>query len=199
MESAMAIPPSVITRTESPDFENNIPWMYLDTGGNVTVGAGHLIPDAGAAAGLNFVDAGGAAASADAKQQEWNTMHGQDPGHVASYYQQFTTLHLGQADIDSVLTADMELAQGYLRNAFPNYDSFPQKAQEGLLDMMFNMGPGKFTQQKWPSFFAAVNATPPDWTAAANQCHRAGISDTRNSVVRQLFLDAASGTKGPRR
>src|SRR5262249_11418777 len=141
MESTMAVPPSVITRTESPDFENNIPWMYLDTKGNVTVEAGHLIPDADAAAGLNFADNNtGAAATDDAKKQEWSTMHGQDPGHVASYYQQFTMLHLSQADIDSVLTADMELAQGYLRNAFSNYDSFPQKAQEGLLDMMFNMG-----------------------------------------------------------
>ncbi|MCY2967334.1 MAG: hypothetical protein NT069_27480 [Planctomycetota bacterium] len=189
----MSIPPSVLERTKSPDFENNIFWMYLDTGGNVTVGAGHLIPNAAAtgAALLNFVDQGGNVASTANKQQEWNTIHDQDAGHTAAYYQQFTTLHLEQVDIDVILLADMERAQGYLRTAFPDYDNFPQPAREGMLDMMFNMGPGKFTAAHWPNFFAAVNSATPDWNKAANQSHRSGISSTRNSIVRQLFLDAA--------
>jgi GH24 family phage-related lysozyme (muramidase) len=189
----MSIPPSVLERTKSADFENNIPWMYLDTGGRVTVGAGHMLPSAASASGplMNLVDANGNPAPAAAKQAEWVTIYGQEAGHVASYYKQFTSLHLEQADIDAILLADMEQAQSYLRDAFDNYDSFPQPAREGLLDMMFNIGPAKFTAAKWPSFFAAVTATPPNWTEAANQCHRAGISAARNDAVRQLFLDAA--------
>ena len=87
----------------------------------------------------------------------------------------------------------MQQAETQLQSVFANYTSFPGPAQEGLLDMMFNMGPNKFTADKWPSFFAAVNATPPDWNTAAIQSHRTGVSDARNDAVRALFQQAAGG------
>jgi len=36
------------------ESEANIPWMYCDSRGNVTVGIGHLIPNAEAATKLPF-------------------------------------------------------------------------------------------------------------------------------------------------
>src|SRR5690349_5496577 len=101
--SGMPIPQSVIDRTKSADFENNIAWMYLDTGGNVTVGAGHLLATADAAAALAFTAQDGSAASAAMKRNAWNTIHGAARGHTANFYRDLTTIRLPQAEIDSVL------------------------------------------------------------------------------------------------
>jgi GH24 family phage-related lysozyme (muramidase) len=184
----MAIPQELIDMEK--DFEGNIEHMYLDTGGNVTVGVGHLLASAGDAASLPFVHkSDGAAATDQEKQDEWTTMHGEDAGQVASYYDQFATLRLNQDDIDATLTDDLNAVEDSLRNTFANYDSFPQKAQEGLIDMAFNLGIGKLTSA-FPNFVAAVQQQ--DWTTAADECHRTGISDDRNDAVKQLFLDAAN-------
>jgi GH24 family phage-related lysozyme (muramidase) len=190
------IPQSVLDRTKSPDFENNIPWMYLDTEGKVTVGAGHMLADADAAAALGFVDDNQTPASDDAKRQAWTTVHGMTAGMPADDYQSATTIRLPQNAIDAVLLSDMEAAEGHLMNAFSGYGNFPEPAKEGLLDMMFNLGPTKFTAANWPNFFAAVNATTPDWNKAANECHREGISENRNDVIKGLFQQAAGGKPG---
>ena len=97
----MSIPQSVLDRTKSPDFENNVAWMYLDPNGNVTVGAGHMLASDADAAALAFVNnSDGAAASSEAKTQEWNSIHAQEANHVFTYYQQFTSLHLPQDQIE---------------------------------------------------------------------------------------------------
>jgi GH24 family phage-related lysozyme (muramidase) len=168
--------------------------MYLDTQGNVTIGIGHLIPSAAAARLLSLVtNEGNNAASSEAKAAEWTTIHDKPTGHSASYYRQFTTLHIEQAEIDSLLLHDMETAESTLPNKFNGYSGFPASAKEGLIDMIFNIGATRFNATKWPNFFAAVNANPPDWTTAANESNRPQVSDDRNLEVRNLFLSASHG------
>jgi GH24 family phage-related lysozyme (muramidase) len=188
----MAIPQSVLDRTKSDDFEGNIAWMYLDSLGKVTVGAGHRVVTEDAAAQLPFVGKfNGDPATSDAKKLDWNTIHLTQPGHQAAYYKNFAALRLEQNSVDAILSADMLQAECDLQDAFPSYDSFPDSAKEGLLDMMFNIGPTKFTKGNWPHFFAAVQATPPIWATAAMECHREDVNDARNDAVKRLFQQAA--------
>lgn len=174
-------------------FEGNVPYMYLDTGGNVTVGVGKLLRNAAAAQTLPFVTkAAGADAAAAAIAAEWQTVHGLEAGHAAAYYDPLTTLRLNQPDIDSRLTADLTAVEQQLQAQFALYGSFPASAQEGLMDMGFNLGVAKLISG-FPTFIAAVRANPPQWTTAAAECHREGISDDRNDFVEALFNSAANG------
>lgn len=188
----MEIRQSAIDRTAG--FETFIGYVYLDTNGYVTVGYGHMLPDADSATSIPF-KVNGADASDQAKRAEWVTMKSQEAGHVASYYEQFTTLTLGESDARSILKDDLTTAAGNLAKRFASLDDYPDAAQDALLDMMFNIGPTKFTKSKWPSLFAAVENK--DWTAAAAQSHRADVSDDRNNAIRDLFLSAATTTFQP--
>jgi GH24 family phage-related lysozyme (muramidase) len=186
----MNITPEVIERTRR--FEGVIPFMYLDTGGNVTVGVGHLLSDS-AAGGLSFVDKlTDVPADEIQKSAEWLTVSELEPGHAAGYYAASTKLMLRDADIDSLLTGDLTVVEDQLRGQFPDYDTYPQQALAGLIDMGFNLGVHKLIS-KFPIFVGAVRDK--NWATAAAECHRkAPISDERNDAVKQLFIDAAGGS-----
>ena len=173
-------------------FEGNIPSMYLDSNSNVTVGIGHLLATSQAAVALPFVrKVDGAAASDQEKTDEWTLISQQDPGHAASFYDQFCKLRMNNDDVLSLLQNELQATETSLEGAFTDYDTYPVKAQEGLIDMAYNLGlNGVLT--KFPTFTQAVRNK--DWNTAAAQCHRVGIQDARNQAVMQLFLDAASST-----
>lgn len=185
----MQIRQSAIDRTAS--FETFIGYVYLDTNGYVTVGYGHMLPDADSTTAIPL-KLNGANASDKAKRSEWTTMESQEPGHDASYYKKFTKLTLDESDARSILKDDLASAAANLATRFPSLDDYPDAAQDALLDMMFNIGLTKFTKSKWPSLFAAVENK--NWTSAAAESHRTEVSDERNNAIRDLFLSAATAT-----
>lgn len=186
----MTISSEVIDRLRK--FEGVIPYMYLDTDGNVTVGVGHLLSNSVAANPLPFVDKKSNLAAVDTqKAAEWQTVSDLDAGHAASYYDRFTQLKLQDADINALLSGDAAKVEDQLRDKFFDYDTFPEKAQAGLIDMGFNLGVPKLIA-KFPTFVKAVKGK--DWATAAAECHRKPpVSENRNNEIKQLFLDAASG------
>jgi GH24 family phage-related lysozyme (muramidase) len=185
----VTIPGGALERTKR--FEGSISHMYLDTVGAVTVGVGRMLPDAVAAAKLAFLrNADQAAAAAQEIKDEFSVVHGKEKGKVASFYKQFTTLHLTDATIDTLLTEDLERVVTGLTGKLPDYGSYPEKVQEALVDMAFNLGlNGLMT--KFPKFIGHIKQR--DWKAAAGECKRGGISDARNNEIKQLLLDAAAG------
>jgi GH24 family phage-related lysozyme (muramidase) len=185
----VTIPGGALERTKR--FEGSISHMYLDTVGAVTVGVGRMLPDAVAAAKLAFLrNADQAAAAAQEIKDEFSVVHGKEKGKVASFYKQFTTLHLTDATIDTLLTEDLERVVTGLTGKLPDYGSYPEKVQEALVDMAFNLGlNGLMT--KFPKFVGHIKQR--GWKAAAGECKRGGISDARNNEIKQLLLDAAAG------
>lgn len=172
------------------NFEGNIAYMYLDSVGNVTVGVGKLLGSVNNATSLPFVfKSDGSAAAAQDITTDYNNVKAQQPNNPASYYDQFTTLKLNQSYIDAQLTSDLSAFIQQLENQFAGFDNFPAPAQEGLVDMVFNLGISNLVNG-FPTFTAAVQNK--DWNTAANQCHRQGISDARNDFVKNLFLAAAN-------
>ena len=59
----------------------------------------------------------------------------------------------------------------------------------GLLDMVYNLGPGKLFAE-YPRLLRAVEAG--DWKAAAAASHRRGPGEARNAWTQQQFLSAAT-------
>lgn len=182
----MDVRQSAVDRTAG--FEDFIEHFYLDTKSKVTVGYGHMLANADAAASAAMKLNGNDATEKD-KREEWTLIKSKDPGHPASYYKQFTKLKLDMADANSLLRGDLQDAASDLATRFPSLDDYPEAAQDALLDMMFNIGLTKFTKSNWPKLFAAVEKK--DWKTAAAESNRPDVPDDRNEAIHDLFLSAA--------
>ena len=173
------------------DGEGCITYMYLDTVGKVTVAVGQMLPTAAAAAaGLTFIrrDNGSQATAAEISQ-DYQSVAQQTSGRVASFYKQFTKLDMPEDAINELLDTRIEGFEAGLRRDFPNYDSYPDEAKLGLMDMAFNLG-NQGLVSKFPTFTRAARAQ--SWRTCAQECQRIGISDGRNAMTKQLFEDAAT-------
>jgi GH24 family phage-related lysozyme (muramidase) len=170
--------------------EGNIPHFYLDTVGRVTVGVGHMIPVAAQATGISLqVRVSGLPASSQQIEGEFSRISSQRPAMPAAQYRQFTTLEMTEEVTDALLDADIAAMEAGVRQHFAGYDSYPEPAQDGILDMAFNLGVGGLVSN-FPTFKRAAEER--NWNTCAAECHRNGISDSRNQKTKQLFLEAAS-------
>jgi len=183
----MTITQNMINRAKR--FEDTVAFMYLDTAGKITVGTGHMITSATAAAALRFtiVDSGEAASAAKIKA-EYALMKQQPAGKPKGFYKQKRTMEMAEPDMGVLLQGDLARAETDLKGIFSAYDGFPVSAQEGLIDMAFNLGKTNFL--KFSKFIDACRAK--DWAMAAAECDRQGIPDERNDEVRSLFESVAA-------
>ena len=169
--------------------EGCISHMYLDTVGKVTVGVGNMLPTAESAIELPFICRDtGVAATNEETRAEFNSIASKDPAKLASSYKKFTKLDLADDSIDDLLDQRIAEFESGLRKNFPLYDTYPDAAKRGLMDMAFNLGNSGLVN-KFPSFTKA--AREEDWTVCAQECQRTGISDERNEEVRKLFSSHA--------
>lgn len=184
----MSITPDILDRTKR--FEGNIPYMYLDTKGNVTVGVGLMLPNANAAVALPFKRNSDLLLASDIeKKAEWTTIKGLQFPHIATWYLPFTSMTLDQATIDQFLQSELEKVETSLQTHFVDYPIYSAKAQAGLIDMAYNLGVNGLLT-KFPTFVAAVKAQ--EWETAAVECHRLDVQPDRNTEVELLFQEAAS-------
>jgi GH24 family phage-related lysozyme (muramidase) len=171
-------------------FEGSIPFMYVDTKGYVTVGIGNMLPNAGAAQQLAFVNrASGSTASAAEVATDFANVAKQPKAKAARWYEQFTALDLPDPEVDRLFQGRVEEFQTQLRREYPRYDSYPDGAQLALLDMAFNLGAGAL-KTKWPKLNQAIDSL--DWGAAAGECERPEANPARNAAVKALFEGAAA-------
>ena len=181
------------------DFEDITLHMYLDRKGNVTVGYGHLIPSAEAAKALGFVERGtNIGAAAEHVENAFDKV--KNSGLVntrAEVFKTLTHIDLPPEEVRKLFESDASGFLRELRHIFSDFDSFPQKAKWGTLDLIYNLGGPKF-RSLFKRFQAAVKER--NWKAAAAQSKRSetdevgepiqGVVD-RNITVRDWFLRAA--------
>ena len=70
---------------------------------------------------------------------------------------------------------------------FPEFDTYPETAKIGLLDMAYTLGV-EGTKNEYPKFTLAVRHR--DWNLAADQSDRPQLSSQRNQIVFQWFKQA---------
>jgi GH24 family phage-related lysozyme (muramidase) len=180
-------------------YEGNIDHMYLDSNGFVTVGVGHMIPNAGDAAGLAFyVRKTAVPATEEQKKAEYEAVLKETMGKVASWYKSKTSLFMKPADIDALTHEHIQSFEKELRNLYstsaypPGFEKFPEEVRLALFDMIFNLGAAKL-KNSYLSFNLAIAKA--DWEKAASECFRKGIQLTRNNYVKDLFQKAADAKK----
>ena len=166
-------------------FEGSIPFMYLDTRGNVTIWVGFEVPSALAAQSLPmYLPGSTVAASDDEKAAAWETVSAMQPGRLPASYEYSGCPVMLPSDGDALLMAKLDAADAELQADYPGFESFPDAVKMALLDMLWNLG-GPKLRNTYPRFDAAVDRQ--DWATAALQCHRNGISDERNAWTAAQF------------
>ena len=168
-------------------FEGCVSYLYRCTGGEVTIGIGHALADAAAAAQLAWVIAERPALPGEV-QADYAKVAAAPKGMLAAKYAPLTQCRLDQDTINQLADADIAYFESRLAARFPGWNTFPEPAQQALFDMAFNLGTAGLS--KFPKMLAAVNAG--DWETAAAECERQGISKQRNQATAALFLQAKS-------
>src|ERR1035441_10410845 len=101
--STLMDPALVISRLES--FEGRVPYLYLCTGGDVTVGIGHAIQTPADALQLTFSIAGRSAMAAEI-QGDYASVAAAQKGLIAKAYAPLTTCRMADSDIDALVSSD---------------------------------------------------------------------------------------------
>jgi GH24 family phage-related lysozyme (muramidase) len=168
-------------------FEGDVPFMYRDTEGYVTVGVGQMIPDVNAAKKYPFLTPLGAKAAAEEIETDYKRVKAIPAGLKAEKYRSQSSLVLSQEYIRSILVKTLKECDVSLRRHYLRYDTYPEPVKLALLDMIYNLGAPKLFGQ-FPALEKAVNAQ--DWKTAAGQSHRKhkGATDNRNAWTRHQFL-----------
>ena len=173
-------------------FEGSTNYLYLCPAGKVTCGVGHVIQSLSEALAMPFL-VGVSLANIQQITNDYNNIRVAQPGLVVTSYMPYTTIRLSDDYVETILEKDIAAFLGYLHLTWPNFDSFPEPAQEAAFDVAYNVG-SKGLTTKFPHLVQAIDAG--DWTTAAAQCHRTGIQESRNQETAALFLQAAQQTQG---
>ena len=168
--------------------EGCIPHMYLDTNGYVTVAVGNMLPSFQAAQRLAFVRReDGKAATPDEIKADFTSVAQRPKRRQARWYKQYTKLDMVPGVMIALLDKRVAGFETVLHTDFPAYNTYPEAAKLGLIDMTFNLGIVGLTR-KFPTFTRAAMAQ--DWETCARECARHGVSDERNEATKALFLEA---------
>lgn len=154
--------------------------MYLCTGNRVTVGIGHMIPSPEEAQKLKF---GEAAPSAIA--EEWRRVAAMGPGRMAMFYRRSGSPSMHDSEILRLFWSDIEAFRTNLKTIVKDYDTLPNSVQLALLDMIYTLGPGEFSNYK--RMLSAIKIR--NWKNAAAECARGGIPERgdRHRTIKQML------------
>jgi len=156
-------------------FEGDIDHMYLDEGGNVTVGRGHLLPTPDSANLLPFV--GGLVLPSS----EWAVVKAAKPGMGANFYVHLTEGRLLLEDRADLQLRDLMKAARELSGAVPDAEEWPRCCQNAVIDMVFQMGlgvPGG-THGILSYHLMLASAKNRDWRTVSTQCTVNGTQKSR--------------------
>ncbi|MBH0059473.1 hypothetical protein I6F65_21310, partial [Pseudoalteromonas sp. SWXJZ94C] len=173
-------------------YEGNIPHMYLDTKGKVTVGVGHLLKDVDAAKKVPFtIRDTGALASIKQIEDEFKLIKSRPFGENEAYwnFKPFTKLIITEAVANAQVDQHIKTFESELKTIYgaSEFSSYPDDVKLALFDLIFNLGMTKL-KDTFPNFNRHMKAH--DFKKAAIESNRKDVSAERNSYVRNLFLSA---------
>ena len=184
-------------------FEGDIPHMYLDTRGLVTVGVGRMLPTPASALLVRFVHRRGRQPATPAEiNAAYLAVRGSIAGRPAAAYRTLSDLDFAPGEADRLLTEALIAAEAGCQRLFGGWNHFPLPAQLALLDMVYNMGEGRAVTpaqrqagQREHGLYQfhrlRQSVAREDWVAASRECHRVGIQPACDTWTRNKFLEAA--------
>ncbi|KPZ55500.1 hypothetical protein AN391_02547 [Pseudoalteromonas sp. P1-13-1a] len=173
-------------------YEGNIPHMYLDTLGFLTVGVGHLLKDVEAAKKVPFIVRDtGVKASIQQIEGEFKSIKAMPWGkkYEATYYKPFTTLVISEAVREAQVEHHIKTFESELKTIYgaSEFASYPDDVKLALFDLIFNLGMPRL-KDTFPNFNRHMKAH--DFKKAAIESNRKDVSAERNTYVRNLLANA---------
>lgn len=170
-------------------YEGNVPYMYLDSNGYVTVGIGHMMRTAQDAQKLPFIDSKKKKATAADIKTDFDNVKKQLKNMKHTYYKKFTKLTLDPLEVNKQTEKHISNSGKELKVIFPEFDKFPSEVKLALYDIIFNVGMPNLNKG-WALMKAAIKAK--DWAKAGKESNRKPpVSAERNKYVKDLFDKAA--------
>ncbi len=168
-----------------------VPYMYKDENENVTVGIGHLLRNPDMAKAVPFVERGtNKSAHKNHIVNAFNKVKNSPISGQAKHlkFKPLTNIVISEAEAENLAKKDMGQFIQILRSEmnFPEFDTYPEAAKMGLLDMAYTLGV-EGTKEKFPNFTLAARHR--DWNLAADESDR-DVSFSRNQIVFQWFKQA---------
>lgn len=174
-------------RVITEPLEDDIPTMYRDSLGYVTVGIGNKIdPLTTAALRIPFRhrDTGTWALEADIRG-EWQQIKAGPLGATAAA--KIATLEVADADRTKLFDDKLDDNDRSLAGQFPDWGSWPADAQLAVLSMAWNFGAN--IAGGWPDLTTHLRAA--DWAWAAQHCEPKVGPSARSRQNKILFYQAA--------
>lgn len=180
-----------VQHLKTPGIELFVPYMYLDTKKNVTVGVGHLLENAGEARKLSFVERqSGKPADKDLVVAAFDRVKTSNvtPGDWPAF-RKVTSIELTESFATTLAMDEMDTFLNIIKSPtyYPEFDSFPVLAKMGLLDLVYNRG-AKGARDDYKRTTAAIRRR--NWKQAGIE-QRDGRKAFRANAVQVWFDQAA--------
>ena len=173
-------------------FERVIPYPYIDTTGNITIGAGANVNNWDDFRQLNLTVNGIPATEAQ-KLEAYSYLHRlsnqQDAGGnyvnrntQADAFENKTNVRISDAEARNLAQTHMIEDLAHLRREFADFDSFPLPLKEVLLDIQYNVA-GGVNRYNWPKLYKAIEDH--DIDKIIEHIHRRDIANELNDWAQQ--------------
>ena len=162
--------------------------LYLDSKGILTIGIGNNVSKLANFVELNLSDTKDGHTLTVAEKESMYAQIMSDVNSKTFKEKKYSQYQVGASEIENKFNHQLEQSYVELERKIEGFKTLPITVQQALLDMQFNMGNYKFSEQKWHELFSAVRNQ--DWKKAANESHRLGIQQSRQDWTRDKFLDA---------
>jgi len=168
--------------------EDNIPHMYADVYGNVTVGVGCLLETAEEAMSLPFqYKKKKEFACPETIRHEWEelTEFGNPAGKYRhTYYRRLTSLKLSDEAREALFKETLQKFVEDAKRILPDFWSYDGMTQAAIVDIFYNRGSARAANMLVPAL------TERDWTAAAAECRKFADKHTFEGLKKRYNTNA---------
>ena len=171
-------------------FEGLKPNFYLDSKGVLTIGIGQNVTNFKEFKNLNIIDKQTGNALTDTQKSELYSQIMKDVANHTFREKNYYNIEMSKNDIYDQFDKMLEKSYKELEQKIERFNDFPISVRQALVDMQFNMGNKKFSDDNWPNLYKAIGDR--DWqTAAKEASQRKDVQKSRREWTYKMF----TGTK----
>lgn len=175
------------------EYENIVPYPYLDTKGYITTGGGANIDNYDDFMKVNFT-VGDIPATDEQKTTAYKNLRKLSEekdvyGNYlyakkkANFFKDKTNLQLSDQDAYNMAQNHMSNDLAHVRKEFTNFDNFPNPLKEVLLDIQYNVI-GGLNRKDWPNLYNAIDNY--DVNGIYNNVNRKDVQQSRNDWTKRM-------------
>lgn len=163
--------------------------FYLDSKCVLTIGIGQNVSNFNDFNNLNILDKRTGNTLTTNQKSDLYSQIMQDISNHTFNERNYYNLEIPKNDIYAQFNKMLEKSYEELEKKIEHFNDFPTSVRQALVDMQFNMGNKKFSEDTWPRLFAAINNR--DWkTAAQEASQRKDVQKSRREWTYKMFNSA---------